>query len=244
MTGKEYNNQFSKEELGNEIWKDVPNYGGYYQVSNLGRVKGLDRYVRVGGNGVRQIKEFILTPKKNKFKYFTITFSKDDKKKTMFIHRIVMESFVEKIEKGLDCCHNDSNKSNNRLINLRIDNRKGNEADKVARGTDNKGDRCGTAKLTWKKVRKLRDEYKEGKNYEELGRKFLISGGNARDIVYNKTWVDEDYNPVIKKHKHVFTETDIKFMKYLEKNGNSMIAIAAVIGCHPRLVSVYLDRHK
>lgn len=33
-----------------EVWKDIKGYEGYYQVSNLGRVKSLDRYVATTGN--------------------------------------------------------------------------------------------------------------------------------------------------------------------------------------------------
>ena len=43
-----------------EIWKDVAGYEGYYQVSNLGQVKSLDRYVKYKRIGLRLIKGKIL----------------------------------------------------------------------------------------------------------------------------------------------------------------------------------------
>lgn len=44
--------------LSNEIWKDVPNYEGYYQVSNLGRVKRLDTWVKRSDGLTRHVKEW------------------------------------------------------------------------------------------------------------------------------------------------------------------------------------------
>ena len=46
--------------LTKEIWKDIPEYEGLYQISNLGRVKSLDRYVN-GRNSKRLIKGKILS---------------------------------------------------------------------------------------------------------------------------------------------------------------------------------------
>jgi hypothetical protein len=38
----------SIDDLPNEIWKDIPEYKGFYQVSNLGRVKSLKRFFKTG----------------------------------------------------------------------------------------------------------------------------------------------------------------------------------------------------
>lgn len=35
------------EEIEEEIWRDIPNYEGYYQASNLGRIKSLPRLVNM-----------------------------------------------------------------------------------------------------------------------------------------------------------------------------------------------------
>ncbi len=45
MQNNEYWKCLDLNNLEGEIWKDVPNYEGLYQVSNLGRVKSLERMV-------------------------------------------------------------------------------------------------------------------------------------------------------------------------------------------------------
>lgn len=48
-----YTVKFTDIELESEIWKDISGYDGFYQVSNLGRVKSLDRTI-VRSNGWKQ----------------------------------------------------------------------------------------------------------------------------------------------------------------------------------------------
>ena len=47
----------------NEIWKDIEGYKGFYQVSNFGRVRGLDRNVQRKDGKVFFVKGMILSPK-------------------------------------------------------------------------------------------------------------------------------------------------------------------------------------
>jgi len=60
--------KYTDEELANEIWKDIKNYEGYYQISNLGRIKSLSRLID-RGNYTLISKERILNVKtaKNTF---------------------------------------------------------------------------------------------------------------------------------------------------------------------------------
>jgi len=183
MIDREYNTQFSEEELATEIWKDVVGFEGHYQVSSLGRVRGLDRDSRTRRRGKEYpfiIKGTILSPHFTKNGYYIVSLIKHNKRKTFTIHRLVYESFNGKVSSKLDCCHNDSNKRNNRLSNIRVDTRKGNEADKIARGTDNRGERCGTSKLLWGDVRNIRNLYKEGKTYSQISLLFNVNEGNKR----------------------------------------------------------------
>ena len=100
-----------------EIWKDIEGFEGYYQVSNMGRVKSLERTV-CNGRGYYKIPERILKPKKNRGGYLQVHFYKDGKEKFYSVHRLVATAFCENPEGYTDVNHKDENKQNNCMENL------------------------------------------------------------------------------------------------------------------------------
>ena len=100
-----------------EIWKDIPGYEGYYQVSNLGRVKSLDRKVWKFGKQWVNMKGVLITPVKNR-SYLTLRLSG----KRFYIHQLVAMAFLNHKPNGFNDTvdHIDFNHSNNRVENLRI----------------------------------------------------------------------------------------------------------------------------
>jgi len=97
-----------------EIWKDVNGYEGLYQVSNLGRVRSLERKATDG----RQINERILKPAFDVGKYLTVALHKNKKQKTHKVHRLVAFAFIKNPNNKPHVNHIDGNKSNNRVDNL------------------------------------------------------------------------------------------------------------------------------
>lgn len=109
-----------------EIWKDIPGYEGYYQVSNYGRVRSLDRYVN-GKFGIQQIRKGrILKPVIHSCGYLYLTFSVNKKRKYLFIHRLVYEAFNGTVPDGMQVNHINEDKTDNRLENLNLMTRKEN----------------------------------------------------------------------------------------------------------------------
>lgn len=100
-----------------EIWKDVVNYEGLYQISNLGRVRSLDRYVRTISNSVRRIKGVVMT---NCFdgNYYHVILHKNGSKKVSLVHRLVACAFVDNPDNLPFVNHIDGNKLNNASTNL------------------------------------------------------------------------------------------------------------------------------
>lgn len=105
-----------------EIWKDIPGYEGLYQVSNLGRVKSLERLVN---NGVADytIAERIKTPseKINKGRdngYLALALYKNNKSKNFYVHRLVAEAFVPNPQRKETVNHINGDKHDNRAQNL------------------------------------------------------------------------------------------------------------------------------
>jgi hypothetical protein len=106
-----------------EIWKDIKGYEGHYQVSNLGRVKSLNREINRGGvRGNMLLDEKILKQSTHHKGYRTIQFKVDGKIKTYKIHQLVAMSFLGHTPCGMSSIidHIDNNKSNNNVSNLRI----------------------------------------------------------------------------------------------------------------------------
>lgn len=107
----------------NEIWKDIKDYEGLYQVSNLGRVKSLERNVpftnRWGQRIAHLQKERILKAKKQFNGYLALALSKDGKHKTYLVHRLVAETFILKTDNQLQVDHINGDKTDNRVDNLR-----------------------------------------------------------------------------------------------------------------------------
>ena len=101
-----------------EIWKDVENYEGLYQVSNLGRIKSLERDVYCQNGIVHRIKEKILVPGLNNKGYQYVGLSKNGKRKDMTIHRLVAMAFIPNPENKSQINHRDEVKNNNVVENL------------------------------------------------------------------------------------------------------------------------------
>lgn len=100
-----------------EIWKDIKGYEGKYQVSNLGRVKTLQRMAGIGKGYLRS--EKIIKPEKITGGYLRVTLHDGSKYKRYRLHRLVLETFspVGGME-TLHANHNDENRENCSLDNL------------------------------------------------------------------------------------------------------------------------------
>lgn len=101
-----------------EVWKDIKGYEGYYQVSNLGRVKSLVRIVYDDKGNKHVNTEKILSQSDDCHGYYKVSLCKDGKSKTMKVHRLVAFAFLEN-ENNFNCVnHKDENKKNNNVNNL------------------------------------------------------------------------------------------------------------------------------
>lgn len=111
--------------MSDEIWKDIPGYEGKYQVSNMGRIKSLQRTIK----GVNQFgcfewisKERILKAgKRDSYGHLSVVLN--NPRKSYSVHQLVMAAFVGDTPDGMDICHNNCDSADNRLCNLRFDTR-------------------------------------------------------------------------------------------------------------------------
>lgn len=132
----------------------------------------------------------IRTPQLGNNGYCYVTFQSGPKGKAVYwpIHRMMMEAFVGPRPDGMQICHNDGDRLNNRLSNLRFGTAKDNADDRDWHGMTRRGVRNGNAKLRDQAaVNAIRARYADGGvSQYELADEFGISQAQINNIVLNK----------------------------------------------------------
>jgi hypothetical protein len=157
-----------------EIWKDIKGYEGLYQISNLGRIKSLDKKDSIG----RKIKGKLMRNIVRKDGYFGIILSKDGKAKDFLIHRLVAQAFVLNKDNYKEVNHKDECKQNNNATNLEWCNRKYN----VNYGNANKERRKTLLNRNGKKIKQYDKNRGLIEYYESLGDANRKTGINISHI--------------------------------------------------------------
>ena len=103
-----------------EVWKWIDGYENMYQVSNLGRVRSVDRYVycEVSPNKLQHLFGKVLKIRTDKKGYATVGLCKDGKQKVGKIHRLVAQAFIPNPLNLPQVNHIDGDKTNNNMFNL------------------------------------------------------------------------------------------------------------------------------
>lgn len=102
----------------NEIWKEIEGYEGLYEVSNMGRVRSLDRSVIHRGKQM-VLKGRVLKPGTNKEGYHFVILCKEGKKKLTRVHRLVAEAFIQNLDNKPCIDHINTERTDNRVENLK-----------------------------------------------------------------------------------------------------------------------------
>ena len=105
----------------NEIWKDVKGYEGLYQISNLGNVKSLDRYIEKFAFDKKikmKSKSKQLKIRRNEIDYLSVILSKDGVCKGFGLAKLVAEHFIDNPDNCKCVNYKDGNKLNCAADNL------------------------------------------------------------------------------------------------------------------------------
>ncbi len=119
-----------------ERWLPVPGYESSYEVSDLGRVRSLDRVIHYSnGRGSRVHRGTMLKVRKAKGQngYMQAILAKGSEPRYFSVHRLVLLAFVGPCPEGMEACHNNDIPDDNRLSNLRWDTHRSNINDRVVR---------------------------------------------------------------------------------------------------------------
>jgi len=101
-----------------ENWRSVPGYEGLYEVSDLGRIRSLDRMVRCCSKEYFR-KGRVLKPQPQKSGHLHVMFCRDGVKDQQMVHSVVAAAFLGPRPEGLEVRHLDGVAANNRSGNLR-----------------------------------------------------------------------------------------------------------------------------
>lgn len=174
-----------------EEWRDVAGYEGHYQVSSLGRVRGLDRVVP-GKNGTeRFIAGRFYDGFANHHGYLVVTLNKVGSKiNPVKIHRLVADTFLEapdgEIASRNGCytvCHINRNRKDNRVSNLCFRLFEENNQDRQHVPVKEK--------LKEEEVLQIRERYAAGGiTQRKLAKEYGIGENQIQKIITRKCWAN------------------------------------------------------
>ena len=167
-----------------ETWKDIPGYENKYQVSDLGRVKGLDRVVKTKNGRTQYKKGTILKNKMGTNGYYYVCLYKNNKQKTFMIHSLVALNFIGDRPYKNDICHINWNRLDNKVTNLKYDTRTENFNDMYRQGKKNPKGKLSVEDVL--EIRKMRKE--ENVPYKELAIMFGVSESTIGYVVTKRSY--------------------------------------------------------
>lgn len=122
-----------------EQWRDIPTWETRYQVSDQGRVRSKDiRTTDKNGRKWNKTGTIHGTHKKRNG-YVYVNLKAAPRKQRRYVHQLVLEAFVGPRPEGAEACHNNGNRADNRLENLRWDTVSENRLDIKRMGRHNEG---------------------------------------------------------------------------------------------------------
>lgn len=170
-----------------EIWKDIKGYEGLYQVSNLGRVRSLDRK-RWDGRKWCKCKGRTLVGRPTKMGYLRVGLGRGV---DCYIHRLVAQAFLVNTNNKSQINHKDGNKRNNSVNNLEWCSNSENMAHAAKKRLMRSGELHSNHKLTKDAVSYIRNKYQRYSrefNLSTLGRLFNVCPESVRRVVLGESW--------------------------------------------------------
>lgn len=186
-----------------EKWKPIKGYTNFYQVSNLGNVRSIDRIIHqiaFGGSlAKRTIKGRNMILAKDKDGYIRLDLSKNGKAIHKQVHRLVANAFVSNPKNKPCVNHKDGNKTNNNANNLEWTTVKENTHHAAKNGI-HANMRQGK-KLSLPQRKELANRFSKGENRTKLAQEYNINVSYIYDILKTlgtwkntkrKTWKQRD----------------------------------------------------
>lgn len=160
--------------------KPIPNFPGYFATKGGRIYSGPRKYHPIG---------IFLAPSVDKNGYYRIVMCREKKVYYKQVHRLILETFIGPCPEGMECCHGNGVRNDNRLENIRWDTVANNHYDKIKLGTTAKGSKCGMAKLNELQVGVIKRLLGFGILVQrEIAELFDINVTAISDINVGNTW--------------------------------------------------------
>lgn len=167
--------------MSEEEWRDIPGYDGVYQASSLGRIRSNK------SGSWRVLKQALQGYCKSKYR--AVELFEKGLGKNRRVHQLVLEAFVgPRPGDGYQACHNDGDRENNALENLRWDTARGNYLDKRKHGTAVVGSKHKLARLTEDDVVEIRKRLLAGEKAAALAREYAVARTLVSQIKHRRVW--------------------------------------------------------
>lgn len=150
-------------------------------------VAGFDDYAVSTDGAVSRRGAVLKTSVTNGYKRVVLC-GRDGARRRELVHRLVLEAFVGPCPDGMEACHANGVRGDNRLANLRWDTRKNNFADRDRHGTTARGAAHGMAKLTAVQVRAIRRKRRQGEGLQKLADEYGVHHSTISNIASRRIW--------------------------------------------------------
>ena len=171
-----------------EVWKSIPGYEGWYEVSSLGRIRSITRTINYVDGRSWVMPGRLLRWQGGTHGYPQVDLIRDGKRKHIGVHIVVALAFRGARPPDRFVCHKDGDKLNCTEDNLKYGTRVENEADKKAHGTANIGLRNGANKLAESDVGDIRRRLREKESQSAIAARFGVCQNAIHKIHTGKTW--------------------------------------------------------
>lgn len=167
-----------------ECWKPIAGYDGFYEISDHGAVRSLDRKTSDG----RQVKGRVLSQSTGKYGHKSVCLYLDGLEERRCVQPMVLTAFRGPRPEGMEAAHDNGEAGDNRVDNLRWDAPIGNNADKYRHGTAPLGEKNHKAKLDTNKVSGIFQDRRDGMLVHEIADKRGVCKQHVSDILNGKRW--------------------------------------------------------
>lgn len=176
-----------------EVWKAVPGFEGLYEVSDQGRVRSLDRTIRVRNRwGTLTARRFfgrVLRPETNKERggYRYVNLHDEDGQHLRRVAVLVAAAFLGARPSGQEVRHLNGHATDDRAVNLAYGTRKENAADREAHGTALRGETHPSSVLTKAEVDRIRG-LRGRVSQRRIASQFGVSQQHVSNLQTKKRW--------------------------------------------------------